>query len=614
MTLLYLVFAPVLAAILSFVLTPPMRLLAIRIGAVDHPGPRKVHTTIIPRLGGLAVVASCAVTIALLLWSELPKLDRIASDLAAGLSIGLVVVLMVAIRDDVSPLRAAPKFAAQFVGASLAVAYGIRLSSEVHLFGHTVVLGWFAIPISLLWIAGVTNAFNIVDGLDGLSAGLALLSSISLAAASVMVGQYDLALLALVLAGALVGFLPYNVYPAKVFLGDSGATAIGFTLACLTLRGGATLASGLAVLTPILVVGIPIAETLVSMARRVVRGIRSGGRMGVFEGDANHFHHRLLALGLDQRRAVFVLYGAAVLLSAAGFASLFLSHKKAAVLLATMLAAAVVGLSRLGYDEFALLSKGDLLRVYELPVLKRGLFVVFVDLAIVIISIYGSFVLKYDDWTLVTNRAGLTWLLAVFPPVSLVAFYAFGLYQRMWRLASVSDLSRGSVAVTLAVCVTTVLSMLFNQATPPLTWFAICFLLSLLGMNMSRASYRFLQEYWKRSRVEGQSVVIYGAGNGGAMAVRELLSNPDLNMRPVGFIDDDPALAGKVFSGYPVFGSLDALPGCIPRFQVKGLIVATGKLSEDRLIETAQACERTGIWMRRFSLNFLEGDGVHLAA
>jgi UDP-GlcNAc:undecaprenyl-phosphate GlcNAc-1-phosphate transferase len=258
MTLFYLVCAPILAAILSFLLTPPLRLLAIRIGAVDHPGPRKVHTTIIPRLGGLAVVASCAIVTVLLLLSELPKLDRIAEDLAAGLTLGLAVVLMVSIRDDVSPLRAAPKFAAQLVGASLAVGCGIKLGSEVHLFGNTLVLGWFAIPVSLVWIVGVTNAFNIVDGLDGLSAGLALLSALSLAAGSVMVDQFGVALLALILAGALVGFLPYNVYPAKVFLGDSGATAIGFCLACLTLRGGSTLSSGLAVLTPILVIGIPI--------------------------------------------------------------------------------------------------------------------------------------------------------------------------------------------------------------------------------------------------------------------------------------------------------------------------------------------------------------------
>ena len=296
MTLFYLVCAPLLAAILAFVLTPASRRLAIRIGAVDHPGPRKVHTTPIPRLGGLAVVASCAIVTALLVSSELPRLDRIAGDLVVGLALGLTVVLVVSIYDDVRPLRAAPKFAAQLAGASLAVACGIRLGSEVHLFGNTVALGWLAIPLSLLWIVGVTNAFNIVDGLDGLSAGLALLSALSLAGSAAIVHQYGLTLLALVLAGALVGFLPYNVYPAKVFLGDSGATAIGFFLACLALRGGSTLSSGLAILAPILVLGVPIAETLVSMARRVVRGLRSGGKMGVFEADDGHFHHRLIAL------------------------------------------------------------------------------------------------------------------------------------------------------------------------------------------------------------------------------------------------------------------------------------------------------------------------------
>lgn len=610
MTVLYLALSPVLAALLSFLLTPQIQRFAVRIGALDRPGPRKVHSTAVPRLGGLAVVASGAIVAALLFWLALPQVDRVAENVAFGLTLGLLPILICAVADDLFPLRALPKFGAHVAGATIAMAFGIRLGAQVHLFGQTLDLGWLAIPISILWLVGVTNAFNIVDGLDGLSAGLALVSAVSLAGAALFVGQPGLAMVSLVLAGALAGFLPYNIYPAKIFLGDTGATAIGFTLGCLALRGGSTLSSGLAILAPILVLGLPIAETLVSMARRLVRGLRSGGPAGVFEADAGHFHHRLLALGLDKRRAVLVLYGVGLTLALTGYLSLFLTHKKATVVLLTVITAAFIAVSRLGYDEFAVIRRGDLLRMYEVPVLRGSLFGVFIDLSIAVLAVYATFVLKYDDWRLVTNRAGATWLLAVFPPVCLASFSAFGLYRRIWRFASPEDLVRCSSAVTTAVGVSAVLSVLLNTMTPPLTWFVTCYLLMLVGLNGSRGSYRLLQESWERSRTGGEPVLIYGAGRGGTSAVRELLSKADADMRPVGFIDDDPYRAGKVFNGYPVLGTIESLDAVIPRYGVKGLIVATRKLPADRLRMATLTCERSGIWMRHFRVRFDDRSGT----
>lgn len=609
MTLLYLALSPVLAGLLSFVLTPRVRPLALRIGAVDRPGPRKVHSTAVPRLGGLAVVASGAVVVALLFWSALPQVDRIADNLALGLTLGLLPILACSVADDLRPLRALPKLAAHVAGAVIAVGCGIQLGEQVHLFSRTIDVGWLAIPISILWLVGITNAFNIVDGLDGLSAGLALVSAVSLAGAALFVGQSGLAMLALVLAGALAGFLPYNIYPARIFLGDTGSTAIGFALGCLALRGGSTLSSGLAILAPMMVLGLPIAETLVSMARRLVRGLRSGGRMEVFEADAQHFHHRLLALGFDKRGAVLVLYGVGLTLALTGYLSLFLTHKKAAVLLLTMITAAFIALSRLGYDEFAVIRRGDLLRMYEAPVLRRSLFGVFIDLGIVVLAVYATFVLKYDDWRLVMNRAGATWLLAVFPPVCLASFSAFGLYKRIWRFAGAQDLALCSLAATAGVGASTVLSIFFNALTPPVTWFVTCYFLVLVGLNGTRASYRLLQEARERSRTEGDPVLIYGAGRVGTSAVRELLSKADANMRPIGFIDDHPERAGKVFSGYPVLGALETLDEVIARHGAKGVIIATRKLTAERLRGAALACERAGIWMRHFRVRFDDRGG-----
>jgi FlaA1/EpsC-like NDP-sugar epimerase len=190
--------------------------------------------------------------------------------------------------------------------------------------------------------------------------------------------------------------------------------------------------------------------------------------------------------------------------------------------------------------------------------------------------------------------------------VCLASFTALGLYWRVWRWASVEDLARCSLAATAAVAAGTILSFLLNPMTPPLSWFVTCYLLVLFGLNGTRASYRLLQESWKRLRADGEPVIIYGAGRVGTSAVRELLSKPDARMRPLGFIDDQPDLAGKVFQGYPVFGSLEALPSVIAARGIKAVIVATSKLRPDRQQTVALLCERSGIPLRYFQVGFEE--------
>ena len=217
------------------------------------------------------------------------------SHLVTGVGIGVLPILLVSIIDDIRSVRARTKFLAHMLGAAIAVGLGISLSPEVHVLGSALNIGWIAAPLSLLWIVGVTNAFNIIDGLDGLSTGLALISALSMAAVFALVGQAGMAGVSLVLAGALLGFLPYNVHPARLFLGDTGATAIGFCLAAFALRGGSTLSTGFAALLPVFILGLPIADTLIAMARRTLHRMEHQAG-GVFVADRNHIHHRLLAL------------------------------------------------------------------------------------------------------------------------------------------------------------------------------------------------------------------------------------------------------------------------------------------------------------------------------
>src|SRR5438132_5988963 len=302
-------FLPALCAVaLSWALTPITMRIAGACRAIDYPDPRKIHSSPIPRLGGVAVVLA-AVTV----WSVMLMLPAFKAammpDLALALGAGLIPVFAVSLIDDVRSIGAMPRFIAQIASAAIAVSFGVHLNPDLHLFGSTVHVGVLAIPLSMVWIVGVTNAFNLADGLDGLSAGLALISALSLSALDFMIGGPQLAALPLVLVGALIGFLPFNVYPARVFLGDAGAATLGFCLACFGLRSGSALSSGVAILVPVLVTGIPLLDTSVTIARRVVRRLSHGGG-GIFQGDRDHLHHRLLR-GLGHQRTVFLLYGIA---------------------------------------------------------------------------------------------------------------------------------------------------------------------------------------------------------------------------------------------------------------------------------------------------------------
>jgi UDP-GlcNAc:undecaprenyl-phosphate/decaprenyl-phosphate GlcNAc-1-phosphate transferase len=478
----------------------------------------------------------------------------------------------------------------------------------IHLFGNQLHIGWLAIPLSLVWIVALTNAFNLVDGLDGLSAGLALISAVSLGAISVVAHKPTMAIASFVVAAALLGFLPFNIHPARVFLGDTGATAVGFILACLALVGGSTLSAGMAILVPVLILGLPIADTVVTVVRRALRGGDQTGSNGMFDPDRDHFHHRLMSLGLNHKQAVFVLYGAGLLLAACGVASLFMTYTKAAVLLVSMIVAASVGVHKLGYDEFAFVRRGMVLKVYEVPVLRSVFFAAFIDVTFTVAALYAAFVLKYDEWAVATHRMLATQLVAVAVAVLVPTLALFRVYQRSWRLATLEDLLRPIAGVLVGSAMTYGLASLFLDQRPSLSLHVI-FTILLLGLiGGSRASYRLLKHLSRADTSLGEPVVIYGAGVGGTTALRKAMTTPALGLRPVGFIDDDPYLQGKIVHGMPILGSLDSLRDILRSESITGVLVATDKLPLERIAVVRELCEEAGRWMRFFHLSVISGE------
>lgn len=590
----------VAAAALSFALTPVARRIAVRVGAVDLPSSRKVHQVATPRLGGLAVVVSAAVVLA----TALAVGRRGPSEqLWLGLGLGLLPVLFVSLVDDVRRLSAGWKFLGHLAGAAIAVHFGVALSDTIHVFGAELHVGVLAYPLSILWLVGVTNAFNLVDGLDGLSAGLALISAGSLVPIFVLVHQAGATIAALVLAGAIAGFLPWNLHPAKVFLGDTGATAIGFALACLSLRGGSTVSAGFATLLPLIVLGVPVADTLLSMARRLLQADGGSARQ-MFVADRAHLHHRLLALGFNQGRVVLILYGAGVALAGLALVSVLLTAQEAGLLLLAMVVAAFVGVGRLGYEEFGLIKSGVVLRFYDAPVLHRSLFVVFVDIALVAASIWASVGLKYDDWLLLRHRPLAIALLSVLAPSTVVTLWLMGVYRGAWRLAGIYDVFRVGLAMVIAATAGALTLRPVAGQTEPVSLLLVYALVSLTATAGARLSFRVLDLFRARASTSGVPTLIYGAGWGGATALREILARPDLGLRAVGFIDDSVGCQGRIVNGLSVLGTVGELEARIREQRVAAVVVSTRKVSDVRIAAASLACERTGARLVRMEVRF----------
>ena len=605
MNLVHLFLPAFFAAGIAYALSPLVCVLARRVGALDMPGPRKMHHVPVPRVGGLAVVPAMLAAIGLLWAVQTPASWQVSADLYPGLILGLIPVFVVSLWDDFRHVGPFTKLAAQLGGAWIAVSAGLHLNETVHVFGLGVPLGHAAIPVSILWIVGVTNAFNLVDGLDGLSAGLGLISAASLAIVAVITGNPAVAMLSLVVVGALAGFIPYNLHPARVFLGDSGATAVGFTVACLTLYGGSKLSSSLAAVIPLFFVGVPVADTLVSIVRRVVRGIRQGTGIAIFQADREHIHHRLVRLGIDHRRAVLILYGAGVAMAGVGVISLFVSANNAWLLLATLVAAGVVGVGRLGYDEFAVLRGGALLRIYERPVIRSGHFKVIVDIGLALLAFYGAVALKYDDWNLGVHREMLLNGLAVLPPLSLVVFWGFGVYNRSWRFASMDDVIGVNCAVAVSAALSFVVTRVFLDPGASATLFGMCTVLLMLLTSVGRSSFRLLAHFRDSNRSAGRRVAIYGAGLRGTMALRQIRENAVHDLLPVGFIDDDPANRGRRIGGLQVLGNVFELDRVIEQHQLGGLLVASDSIPPDRMRAALHTCAAATIEVYQFHV------GVH---
>lgn len=294
--------AMVAALIASVILTPLVIKLAFRIGAVDRPNYRKVHASIMPRIGGLAIFGAFLIGYLIL---------RPEDEHAAGILVGALIIIIVGFLDDMLEITAKAKLAGQLAAALVVVTWGGLQIQFINLpFIGQFDFGYLSIPITILWIIGITNAINLIDGLDGLAAGVSTIALISITVMAMIMGNIFVVATAAILAASSLGFLLFNFHPAKIFMGDTGSLFLGFMISVLALLGFKNVAV-VSLIIPIIMLGVPISDTFFAIVRRIRM------KQPISAPDKSHLHHCLLRTGFSHRQTVLIIYGIAILFGVA---------------------------------------------------------------------------------------------------------------------------------------------------------------------------------------------------------------------------------------------------------------------------------------------------------
>ena len=329
-----------IAVVVALAITPLVMLLAKKTGAIDAPDPRKVHKKPIPRIGGIGIYIAFMVSFLTLV--DFNQLPMETADGIIGLLVGGTMVVLVGIIDDYTNLPAKVKLLGQIAAACAVVAFDVRIDFVTDPFGDYLYLEYFAIPVTIFWLVGLTNTVNLIDGLDGLAAGVATLASVTIMLVAL---QDELALVAVftsALAGAATGFLFFNFNPARIFMGDTGSMFLGFMLAGISIIGAVKSAATIALIVPVLALGVPILDTSFAIIRRYRGGVP------IFKPDKGHLHHRLLDLGFSQRQAVLLMYVISAILGLSALVLNTVSGGMAVAIVVCVMAVVLFGAKKLG--------------------------------------------------------------------------------------------------------------------------------------------------------------------------------------------------------------------------------------------------------------------------
>jgi UDP-GlcNAc:undecaprenyl-phosphate GlcNAc-1-phosphate transferase len=595
--------------ILGLFFTPVVRGLALKKNIVARPRNDRWHCRPTALLGGVGIFFAfvCSFILLFIVFAyRLPSDFPIIPLLFSG-----AAIFILGLADDLFEINSQYKMVGQVIIASVMVFSGFHID-------------WFGsmtanIMLSIVWIVGITNAFNLLDNMDGLSAGVAVISAFFLflwlmsraGHSEIDPGLY---MFIVIYMGSILGFLFYNFYPATIFMGDAGSMFIGFMLAAMTMAAGSAGINGgtgldllSVVLMPVLILFVPIIDTaLVSTTRKM-------SRRSIFQGGRDHSSHRIVAMGLSEKKAVLLLYAFS---ASSGLLALFLVpagiYLSIAVIFLYLIVVVLFWTYLASMDVYKGYNHqgGEKIRCPKFqPDLNPhviGLLTMIFDLGLITMAYYAAYLLRFEG-DMGPNFDFFIKSLPVLYACQITGFYAFGFYQRTWwgsRLVDLAGYVKGVTAgMVLAILV---LLFLYRFQSFSRAVFLIYWGLMLILVTFSRSFLRVVDETVHRRNARGKPTLVWGAGVGGQLLVREIESNPGLGLCIKGFMDDNARLAGKKIHGYPVLGGIDRLPDVIARHGIEEIVISFKHNQHTKKSEISNECARCGqrVRVRCMELSF----------
>lgn len=557
----------------SAILTPIIRQLAVKYNYVANPRDDRWHKKPTGLFGGVSIFTG--MMIAWLFGAFLfADFDYFIQPMLPVI-LGGATIFCLGLIDDIFEINAQYKLIVQVVIASVLVLFGFQV-------------GWFEsktanLVISIFWIVGITNAFNLLDNMDGLSAGVACISGFFLFLwLSVMPGSHLLIkpvqLLLSAYVGSILGFLLYNFSPASIFMGDAGSLFIGFIIACVSVIEvpshvqGSTLFNQLSVVAvPCFILFIPILDTaFVSFMRRLFS-------RSIFQGGRDHSSHRMVAIGFSERKAVIVLYLFAAISGVLALCIYPLDFSISVAIISLYLLLVLffwIYLANVKVYSGESNLTGVLIPVLVKAGYWRTLFSILLDLILISVAYYISYLLRFEG-DIGPDFAFFLKSLPIMIACQIFSFYLFGVYDRLWWGSRLGDLGiyvKGVTAGTVLAIL--ILLFLYRFQSFSRAVFVIYWGVMLIFVLFSRFFFKILDEWGYRENKNGKPTLIYGAGLGGLMVVHEIETNHSLGLSIVGFIDDNPLKTGKRIHGYPVLGGHDQLVEIVKKHHIKEIVVS----------------------------------------
>ena len=607
--LLKLPYFPLFAAgLICIVLTPIVKKIGYSRGWMAYPVKDRWHRRPTALMGGIAIYLGLCLPLAYHVdFSGLISIFEMGGGLGYKPSFvaitwaGATLLFILGLLDDFLHIKPHTKLIGQIVVAALVTFAGYRLQWFTSLTLDTMV--------TLFWIIGITNAFNLIDNMDGLCAGVGAVSALFFAVV-LGKGPIEAQVVPVALAGALMGFLVYNFNPASIFMGDCGSLVVGFVVSMLGLFYAENAKLPMASLAvPITIVMVPILDTTLVTLVRVLSGRKAS------TGGRDHTSHRLVLMGLTERGAVVFLWGIG---GVSGIAGVFVDRTDTftspSVLIPLLVALLLMGLylSQLRVypeEEFSFLKDKTFTPVLVELTYKRQIVLVVLDLGMMAFSYYLSWRLRFDSTAFQFYFKVFLQSLPAVIVCKLSAYFAVGVYRNIWGHMSSDEvatyLKAGVLGTLLSVAAVT---YIYRFADFSKGIFVIDWLLCTGSLLATRGFFRLSGDLMKRKTLTGDKVLIYGAGRAGELLLREILNNPDLRLNPVGFIDDDPIKTGKKLQGYPILGSFKEAPLLAGRHDVSALLVSFRPEDPERTDAIKRFCRKNGLLLKQFSICVLPVD------